>query len=85
MLHLTYADPDGGKRIFSAQLVGDVFRDAQGRVVGRAAAKGSRRKVRRGAKRAKLTIDETRIIKPEAVPKDARFKGIRILSSRTLL
>ena len=40
-----------------------------------AAAKGSRRKVRRGAKRAKLTIDETRIIKPEAVPKDARFKG----------
>ena len=35
LLHLTYADPDGGKRIFSAQLVGDVFRDAQGRVVGR--------------------------------------------------
>jgi hypothetical protein len=35
LLHLTYADPDGGQRIFSAQLDGDVFRDAQGRVVGR--------------------------------------------------
>ena len=40
-----------------------------------APAKSSRRKFRRGAKRAKLTIDETRIIKPEAVPEDARFKG----------
>ena len=40
-----------------------------------APAKSSRRKIRRGAKRAKLTIDETRIIKPEAVPEDARFKG----------
>jgi len=35
LLHLTYADPDGGQRIFSAQLDGDVFRDPQGRVVGR--------------------------------------------------
>jgi hypothetical protein len=35
LIHLTYADPDGGHRIFPAQLDGDVFRDAQGRVVGR--------------------------------------------------
>jgi hypothetical protein len=35
LLHLEYADPDGGQRIFSAQLDGDVFCDAQGRVVGR--------------------------------------------------
>jgi Restriction endonuclease fold toxin 5 len=35
LLHLTYADPDGGQRIFSARLDGDEFRDAQGRVVGR--------------------------------------------------
>lgn len=35
LLHLTYADPDGGQHSFSAQLDGDVFRDAQGRVVGR--------------------------------------------------
>jgi hypothetical protein len=35
LLHLTYAAPDGGQRIFSVQLDGDVFSDAQGRVVGR--------------------------------------------------
>src|SRR5271157_2469838 len=40
-----------------------------------APAKSSRRKFRRGAKRMKFTIDETRIIKPEVVPEDARFKG----------
>ncbi|HEY1978858.1 MAG TPA: hypothetical protein VGH13_02135 [Xanthobacteraceae bacterium] len=34
-LHLTYNDPYGGQRSFSAQLDGDVFRDVQGRVVGR--------------------------------------------------
>jgi hypothetical protein len=35
LLHLTYEDPDGGQHTFSAQLDGDVFRDAQGRVIGR--------------------------------------------------
>jgi hypothetical protein len=35
LLHLTYAAPDGGQHIFSAQLDEDVFRDARGRVVGR--------------------------------------------------
>jgi Transposase IS66 family len=40
-----------------------------------APAKSSRGKFRRGAKRAKLTIDETRILKPEAVAEGARFKG----------
>jgi len=35
LLHLTYDDPRGGQRIFSASLGGEVFRDAQGRVVGR--------------------------------------------------
>ncbi len=34
-LHLTYGDPDGGQRTFSAQLDGDVFRHSAGRVVGR--------------------------------------------------
>ncbi|MGA8076937.1 MAG: hypothetical protein WB868_06080 [Xanthobacteraceae bacterium] len=34
-LHLTYDDPDGDQRSFSAQLDGDVFLDAQDRVVGR--------------------------------------------------
>ena len=38
-------------------------------------AKGPRRKGRRGSRRAKLTIDETRDIKAENVPEDARFKG----------
>ncbi len=40
-----------------------------------APAKGSRRKGRRGAKRAKLSIDETRILKTKAAVPGARFKG----------
>ena len=39
------------------------------------AAKGARKIGRRGAKRTKLTIDETRDIKAENVPDGARFKG----------
>jgi len=35
LLRLTYDDPDGRQHIFSAELDGDVFRDAQGRVIGR--------------------------------------------------
>jgi hypothetical protein len=35
LLHLTYDDPDGGQRTFSAYIDGDVFRDEQGRVIGR--------------------------------------------------
>lgn len=35
LLHLAYDNPDGGQRTFSAQLDGDVFRDARGRVIGR--------------------------------------------------
>lgn len=34
-----------------------------------------RRKGRRGAKRDKLTIHETRIVKPDSIPEGARFKG----------
>ena len=40
-----------------------------------ARAKGGRRKGRRGAKRAKLTIHETRIVKADTLPEGARFKG----------
>jgi Transposase IS66 family len=39
------------------------------------AAKGSRKKGRRGAKRTKLSISETRIGKPDNLPAGARFKG----------
>ena len=39
------------------------------------APKGSRRKGRRGAKRTKVTIDETTLVKAENVPAGARFKG----------
>ena len=39
------------------------------------AAKGARKIGRRGAKRTKVTIDETRDIKAENVPEGARFKG----------
>ncbi len=39
------------------------------------AAKGGRRKGRRGAKRTKLSINETRIGKPDNLPAAARFKG----------
>ncbi len=35
LLRLTYDDPDVGQRNFFAQLDGDVFRNAQGRVIGR--------------------------------------------------
>jgi hypothetical protein len=35
LLRLTYEDPDGNQHTFSAQLDGDVFRDPQGRVIGR--------------------------------------------------
>jgi len=41
----------------------------------RASAKGGKRKGRRGAKRSKLTLDETRILKPDSLPDGARFKG----------
>ena len=34
-LHLTYDNPDGGQRTFSAYIDGDVFRDEQGDVIGR--------------------------------------------------
>jgi len=40
-----------------------------------AGAKGGRRKGHRGAKRAALAIDETRIVKPDSLPEGARFKG----------
>ena len=40
-----------------------------------AGAKGGKRKGRRGAKRSKLTPNETRILKPESLPDGARFKG----------
>ena len=39
------------------------------------AAKGSRKKGRRGAKRTKLSINETRIGKPDSLPEGARLKG----------
>src|SRR5208283_599380 len=39
------------------------------------AAKGSRKKGRRGAKRTRLSISETRIGKPDSLPEGARFKG----------
>jgi hypothetical protein len=39
------------------------------------AAKGATRKGRRGAKRTRLALDETRILKPDRLPEDARFKG----------
>jgi len=35
LLHLTYDDPDGTQRSFSAHLGGDVFREENGRVIGR--------------------------------------------------
>ena len=38
-------------------------------------AKGQRRKGRRGSKRTKVTIDETKDIKAENMPDGARFKG----------
>jgi hypothetical protein len=38
-------------------------------------ATGGKRKGRRGAKRSKLTLDETRILKPDSLPDGARFKG----------
>jgi hypothetical protein len=40
-----------------------------------ASAKGGKRKCRRGSKRSKLTLDETRILKPDSLPEGARFKG----------
>ena len=35
LIHFTYDRPDGSRRIYTAELRDDVFRDAQGRVVGR--------------------------------------------------
>jgi len=40
-----------------------------------APAKGGGGKGRRGAKRTRLSIDETRILKPDSLPEGARFKG----------
>ncbi len=40
-----------------------------------AGATGGKRKGRRGAKRSKLTLDESLILKPDSLPDGARFKG----------
>ena len=40
------------------------------------AARSARRKGCRGAKRSKLTVDETRILKPDGLPEGARFKSL---------
>jgi Transposase IS66 family len=57
-----------------------------------AAVKGGSRKGRRGAKRSKLTINETRVLKPECLPEGARFKGYEdfivqdiVIAPRTVL
>jgi hypothetical protein len=39
------------------------------------AALTPKRKGRRGAKRTKLTVNETRVLKPDSLPEGARFKG----------
>jgi len=39
------------------------------------AARSARRQGRRGAKRTKLTVNETRVLKPDGLPEGARFKG----------
>ena len=57
-----------------------------------ARAKGKRKPGRRGAKRSKLTINESKIIKAENIPAGARFKGYEdfivqdvIVQPRTIL
>ncbi len=50
------------------------------------ATKGSRRKGRRGGNRAKLSISETRIVKPDSLPEGARDpRATKTLSFRTSL
>ena len=39
------------------------------------ASRSAKRKGRRGAKRTKLTVNETRVLKPNSLPAGARFKG----------
>jgi hypothetical protein len=39
------------------------------------AARMPKRKGRRGGKRSKLTVNETRVIRPDGLPEGARFKG----------
>ena len=48
-----------------------------------AAAKNGKRKGRRGAKRTKLTIDETRILKPDGLPEAPGSRATRTSSFRT--
>jgi hypothetical protein len=56
------------------------------------AARSAKRKGRRGAKRPKLVLDETRIVKPDSLPEGARFKGYEdfivqdiVIAPRTVL
>ena len=56
------------------------------------AARSARRKGRRGAKRTKLVLDETRIVKPDSLAEGARFKGYEdfivqdiVIAPRTVL
>jgi hypothetical protein len=47
----------------------------RGKATEGSAARSARRKGRRGAKRTKLTVNETRVLKPDSLPAGARFKG----------
>lgn len=74
LLRLTYDDPDGGQRIFAAQLDGDVFRDAQGRVIGRVLS-GSTVAIDAAAVSSDLVDDDEPRLCPDPV-KDKRTNDL---------
>ncbi len=67
LLHLTYDDLNGGQHTFSAQFDGGVFRDAQGRVIGRVLS-GSNVAIDAAALSADLTDQEQPRLCPAYAP-----------------
>jgi hypothetical protein len=75
LLHLTYDDSGGRQRTFSASLDGDVFRDVQGRVIGRVLTGGNIAIDAAAVSRDLLKEDEPRLCPDEVPDKPGSTRG----------
>jgi hypothetical protein len=82
LLHLTYDDSGGRQRTFSASLDGDVFRDVQGRVIGRVLTGGNIAIDAAAVSRDLLKEDEPRLCPDEVPDKPGSTRGKKYEQNR---